>query len=81
MIRRRKVYNWLQHRGERPSFWTGIAQIFDFSNILGPRLPGGISAEQSYWALRSDWEAVEQDLRATLAELDALLEAQNETQG
>jgi hypothetical protein len=46
----------------RPSFWEGVARIFDFTGSLNT----------SAWptdeeALRSDWEAVGNDMRAAVA--------------
>ena len=66
------------YRRPRPSFWEGVARIFDFGDVLSQYNPGRTPAERDYLALRSDWEAVGEDLateagkRGIVAELDAV---------
>ncbi|HEY2155122.1 MAG TPA: hypothetical protein VGH33_05800 [Isosphaeraceae bacterium] len=50
-----------------PTFWGGVARIFDFGGVLGAYgLPvGGLEADRL--ALAADWHAVGGDLRRAIA--------------
>jgi hypothetical protein len=57
----------------KPSFLEGIARIFDFSGSLN-QYNSGLTPEQSdYLVIRSDWEAVGNDLRSAIGAFDKTL--------
>lgn len=63
-------------RYARPSFWTGVASIFDFGGALNRYhvdAPGTRADALAMWA---DWQAVGDDMRAALQAFEA--ERENE---
>lgn len=64
----------------RPSFILGVASILDFGNTL-TEYNYAIDGDQAdYLALRSDWYAIGQDLRAAIRALGKEL-AEDATEG
>lgn len=46
----------------RPSFWEGMARLFDFGGILNKYNYSHSGNEADYRAIQSDWNAVGTDL-------------------
>ena len=62
----------------RPSFLEGVARIFDFGGTLNEYNDSPTGQEADTAAIRSDWEAIGQDMRAAIEafrreEADALM--------
>lgn len=62
----------------RPSFLEGVARIFDFGGTLNEYNDSPTGQEADAAAIRSDWEAIGQDMRAAIEafrreEADALM--------
>lgn len=50
----------------RPSFLEGVARIFDFGGALNEYNVSSTGHEADTAAIRSDWEAIGQDMRAAI---------------
>lgn len=50
----------------RPSFLEGVARIFDFGGTLNEYNDSPTGQEADAAAIRSDWEAIGQDMRAAI---------------
>lgn len=50
----------------RPSFLEGVARIFDFGGTLNEYNFSPTGQEADTAAIRSDWEAIGQDMRAAI---------------
>lgn len=60
---------------KRPSFCIGIGRIFDFSRSLSlfDYKPNGKDPDiEDFLALRSDWKAVGDDMRSSMAQISEL---------
>lgn len=64
MRRYRQLYR--QTRLTRPSLIEGVASMFDFAGVFGPRARVNTPAESDAEAIASDWEAVGGDLWAAI---------------
>ena len=54
----------------RPSFLTGMARVFDLGGVLTEFHFASSPEEADFLALRSDWEAVGNDIRAGIAAVE-----------
>lgn len=50
----------------RPTFWRGWAEIWDFANTLSLYNASPTVEQADYYATKSDWMAVGDDLRRAL---------------
>lgn len=59
----------------RPSFWEGVARIFDFGNILNEYnvSPSDEAADET--ALRMDWASVGEDLHKAIVSYEREIRA------
>ena len=55
----------------RPSFWGGTAALVDFGNTLFEYNVSLTPGQADYFATKSDWAAVGNDLRRAIRELEA----------
>ena len=53
-------------RYARPSFWTGVASIFDFGGALNRYSVTTSGSRADALAMWADWQAVGDDMRAAL---------------
>lgn len=53
----------------RPSFWAGTASIFDFANTQLLYNVSMTPEQADYFAMKTDWRAVGDDLRRAIREL------------
>ena len=52
---------------QRPSFWEGMARLFDFGRFLAHQYNYSTSAEEAdFRAIESDWKFVGEDLRRAI---------------
>lgn len=51
----------------RPSFFEGVARLFDFSGFLNQYDYSNSGEEADYRALRSDWQEVGEDIRRAIS--------------
>lgn len=56
-----------------PSFLSGVARLWDWSGAMTAYNRDGTPAEADYAAIRSDWEAVGDDLRAAVGRYEQAL--------
>ena len=63
----------------KPSFWSGVARILDFGGALNQYNTSRTPNEADLTALRSDWEAISEDLQtaASVVEADVMRSAQS----
>ena len=54
----------------RPSFWEGVARLFDFTGKLNKYNISESGDEADYRAIRSDWQHVGQDLSSAISEYE-----------
>ena len=52
----------------RPSFWEGVARLFDFGGTLNRYNYSKSEREADFRAIESDWQAIGEDLRNALTE-------------
>jgi hypothetical protein len=63
----------------RPGFVVGLASIVDFANTLSEYNYANTGEQADYFAVRTDWETVGDDIRAAFRELRDEVEADGET--
>ena len=54
----------------RPSFWAGIAALLDFGNTLSVYNESPTPRQADYFAMKSDWVAVGNDIRYAIERVD-----------
>lgn len=54
----------------RPSFWAGTASLLDFTNSLFLYNSSLTPEQADYFAMKADWQAVGNDLRRAVKELE-----------
>ena len=60
----------IYHLYARPSFWDGIARLFDFGGLLNQYNYSKSGKEADFRAIQSDWEYVGQDIYKAIEEYD-----------
>ena len=65
----------------RPSFWEGIARLWDFGGTLNEYNRSLTPEQADFLALRSDWRAAARDLGMALSEVTDAADAKQTTTG
>ncbi|MGE5596082.1 MAG: hypothetical protein ACM3S1_08620 [Hyphomicrobiales bacterium] len=55
-----------------PSFFSGLARIWDWSGAINTYNRDATPVEADYAAIRSDWEAVGDDMRGALSRYERI---------
>lgn len=58
-------------RYARPTFWTGVASVFDFGGALNRYNATASGTRADALAMWADWQAVGDDMRAALQAYEA----------
>ena len=66
------------HLFARPSFLLGFASIIDFGNTLSEFSYANTGEQADYLAVRSDWYAIGEDLKAAIREFREFVAADGE---